>query len=71
MSESEYVQALTKGKGMPEHIAQELLENMLLLDQPGYYGRESLDDTHKLADDRLTTWEELAINSTKWGAELK
>jgi len=71
LSESEYVEALAKGKGMPEHIAQELLENMLLLDSPGYYGGESLDGTHKLVEDWLMTWEEFARSSTKWGAELK
>ena len=70
-SEVEYLQGLIQGKGMPEHIAQELLENMLLLDQPGYYGGESLDDTHKLVVDELTTWEEFAKKSTRWGADLE
>ena len=52
-----YVKILT-GTGMPEFAAVELLENMRLLDEFGYYGGESLDETHKLVDDKLTTWEE-------------
>jgi len=70
LSESDYKAALT-GNGMPEFIAQELFENMLLLDQFGYYGGESLDETHKLVEDKLTTWEEYARKSTKWPADLK
>jgi hypothetical protein len=52
-----YVKILT-GTGMPEFAAVELLENMLLLNEFGYYGGESLDETHKLVEDKLTTWEE-------------
>ncbi|OIW24042.1 NmrA-domain-containing protein [Coniochaeta ligniaria NRRL 30616] len=52
-----YVKILT-GTGMPEFAAVELLENMRLLKEYGYYGGESLDETHKLVEDKLTTWEE-------------
>ncbi|KAK4124700.1 NmrA-like family protein [Parathielavia appendiculata] len=69
-SEAEYLAALT-GKGTPEFIAQELLENMLLLDQFGYYGGASLDETHALIEDELTTWEDYVRKSTKWPADLK
>ncbi|KAK3946531.1 NmrA-like family protein, partial [Pseudoneurospora amorphoporcata] len=34
---------ILKGLGMPEFVAQELLENMLLLGTFGYFGGESLD----------------------------
>jgi uncharacterized protein YbjT (DUF2867 family) len=70
LSESEYKGALV-AKGMSELIAQELLENMLLLDQFGYYGGASLDETHALVEDELTTWEEHVRKSGKWPAELK
>jgi uncharacterized protein YbjT (DUF2867 family) len=69
LSEEEYKAALM-GKGMPEFIAQELLENMLLLDQFGYYGGESLDETHAIVEDKLTTWEEHVRKSTKFPADL-
>jgi uncharacterized protein YbjT (DUF2867 family) len=52
-----YIKILT-GTGMPEFAAVELLENMRLLDEFGYYGGESLDETHKFVEDKLTTWEE-------------
>lgn len=52
-----YVQILT-GAGMPEFAAEELLENMRLLKEYGYYGGDSLEETHRLVEDRLTTWEE-------------
>ncbi len=52
-----YVKILT-GVGMPEFAAVELLENMRLLEEYGYYGGESLDETHKLVEDKLTTWED-------------
>jgi hypothetical protein len=52
-----YVKVLT-GTGMPEFAAVELLENMRLLKEYGYYGGASLDETHKLVEDKLTTWED-------------
>ncbi|KAK1759086.1 hypothetical protein QBC47DRAFT_315117 [Echria macrotheca] len=70
LSEAEYMQTRTS-TGTPENIARELLENMLLLDEPGYYAGESLDDTYKLVEDKLTSWEDFAKNSRKWGEELK
>jgi uncharacterized protein YbjT (DUF2867 family) len=57
MPHDAYVKALT-GHGMPEFAAVELLENMRLLKEYGYYGGASLDETHKLVEDKLTTWEE-------------
>lgn len=52
-----YVKILT-GTGMPEFAAVELLENMRLLSEYGYYGGASLDETHNLVEDKLTTWED-------------
>lgn len=52
-----YVQILTS-VGLPEFAAVELLENMRLLDEFGYYGGEGLEETHKYVEDKLTTWAE-------------
>ena len=37
------------GKGMPEHLQEEMLENMLLMPQFGYYGGESLKASHAVS----------------------
>jgi hypothetical protein len=53
-----YVQ-LTKEqyKGFfPEFMAEEILENHLLIEEPGYYNGASLDETHKLLSEKPTTW---------------
>ncbi len=52
-----YVAGL-KAAGLPAFAAQELLENMHLLDQGGYYGGASLDASQAILEDPLTTWEE-------------
>ncbi|PVH69716.1 putative NmrA-like family domain-containing protein 1 [Cadophora sp. DSE1049] len=46
--------------GMSAVVAQELLENMKLMDQFGYYGKEPLDFSHSILVDKLTTWKEHA-----------
>jgi hypothetical protein len=50
-------------RGMPEFAAEELLENFLLLPQFGYYGGESLDETYKFVEDKVTTWTDLMKKS--------
>lgn len=45
-------------KGIPEFVQQELLENMRLMAEFGYYGGESLDESHSILVDKLTTWKE-------------
>ncbi|KAK9364509.1 NmrA-like family-domain-containing protein [Lipomyces kononenkoae] len=57
MPQDMYLEAL-KSAGLPEFAAKELLENMLLLDQFGYYGGAKLDETHAILEDKLTTWDE-------------
>ena len=66
-----FKEVLVKAQGMPDFVAQEFLENMLLLDQFGYYGGASLDETHNLVEDHLTTWAEHLRSSPKWGEEMK
>jgi hypothetical protein len=67
----QFKQILMEKQGMPDFVAQEFLENMLLLEQFGYYGGASLDETHRLVEDKLTTWDEHLRASKKWGEELK
>jgi NmrA-like family len=60
---------MQKQRGMPDFVAEELLENMLLMNEFGYYFGESLDWSHTLVTDHLTTWEEYAKSANAW-AEL-
>ncbi|KAI8932418.1 hypothetical protein NX059_010604 [Plenodomus lindquistii] len=43
---------------LPEFMAQEMLENHLFMEEPGYYNGESLDKSHELVKGKLTTVEE-------------
>jgi len=47
-----------KARGTPDFVAEELWENMRLIPEFGYYGGESLDFSHSILDDKLTTWAE-------------
>ncbi|KAM0275015.1 hypothetical protein ACHAQH_007664 [Verticillium albo-atrum] len=49
---------ILKGMGLPDFAAEELLENMRLMDEGGYYGGASLDESHALLHDPLTSWKE-------------
>ncbi|KAL1724142.1 hypothetical protein EV715DRAFT_244550 [Schizophyllum commune] len=44
--------------GMPPAAQEELLQNMRLVYEFGYYGGEKLDWSQSLVDEPLTTWEE-------------
>ncbi|KAI6381620.1 hypothetical protein MCOR25_001095 [Pyricularia grisea] len=60
LSDEEYLEGM-KSAGMPDFVGEEMLQNIQLLSQFGYYGDESLDETHRLvegAGERLTTWSE-------------
>lgn len=52
----QYVSILT-GMHLPLFAAEELLENMRLMSEGGYYGFDSLDESHSYVEDHLTTWE--------------
>ncbi|KAF2156540.1 hypothetical protein K461DRAFT_308844 [Myriangium duriaei CBS 260.36] len=60
------IPAETFKRYLPPENAQELLENMQLLDSPGYYGGEGLEETRKLLDDEPTSWESF-IQSKQYG----
>ncbi|RDW73224.1 hypothetical protein BP6252_07131 [Coleophoma cylindrospora] len=47
-----------EAKGMPKFVQEELLENMRLMAEFGYYGGASLDESHSILVDKLTTWKE-------------
>lgn len=64
-----YINILTSN-GMPEFAAKELLENMRLMEEGGYYGHASLDESHSILEDELTTWEEYMKKAPAF-AELK
>lgn len=49
-----------KSQGSPDFVVEELWENMRLMPDFGYYGGDSLDWTHSLIEDELTTWEQVA-----------
>lgn len=52
---------------LPEPIAQEMLENMLLLEEPGYYAGADLKESLGLLDEKPTTWKAFVEkNKAKW-----
>lgn len=60
LSDEQYLEGV-RSAGMPDFVGEELLQNIQLLSQFGYYGGESLDETRKLVEgvgERLTTWAE-------------
>lgn len=58
--------------GMPEFVVEDLMENFEMFRRFGYYFGESLDETHKLVEDKLTTYEEFLRKPTSgFPADLK
>lgn len=57
-------------KGLPEPLQEELLQNMQLMPQFGYYGGASLVDSHSIVGEPLTTWKEFVAKAPVW-ADLK
>lgn len=52
---------------LPPAIAQELLENILLFEDVGYYGGADLTESLALLDEKPTTWEAFVEkNKAKW-----
>lgn len=46
--------------GAPEPVQEELLQNMRLMPEFGYYGGEKVDSSLAILDDKPTTWKEYA-----------
>jgi uncharacterized protein YbjT (DUF2867 family) len=57
---------MLKGMGMPDFAAEELLENMRLMDEGGYYGGASLDESHAILHDSLTSWKDFIGKAVTW-----
>ncbi|KAF2032890.1 putative nucleoside-diphosphate-sugar epimerase [Setomelanomma holmii] len=49
---------------LPEPVAQELLENHLFIEVPGYYGGESLEKSHAILDKKLVSLKEYLEKSS-------
>lgn len=47
----------------PEFMAQEMLENHLFIENPGYYNGASLKESQDIVEDKLTTWKEFISKS--------
>jgi uncharacterized protein YbjT (DUF2867 family) len=48
---------------LPEFMAEEMLENHLFIEEPGYYGGEGLDKSHDILAEKLVTYKEYLENS--------
>lgn len=48
--------AFMKGTGMPDFAVDEMYENMVLMQDFGYYGGAPLDESHAFVEDSLTSW---------------
>ncbi|PGH02023.1 hypothetical protein AJ80_08917 [Polytolypa hystricis UAMH7299] len=57
-------------KGLPEHLQDELLQNMLLMPQFGYFGGANLNESHSILAEPATTWKEFVEQEPSW-ANLK
>lgn len=56
--------------GTSEESAEELLQNMRLMSEYGYYGGADLKESHEILVDKLTTWKDFMAKSKAF-AELK
>ncbi|KAI9648249.1 hypothetical protein NHQ30_002881 [Ciborinia camelliae] len=56
--------------GMNGEAQEELLQNMRLINEFGYYGGDSLEESQSILVDKLTTWKEFMAKSPAF-AELK
>ncbi|THX21812.1 NAD(P)-binding protein [Aureobasidium pullulans] len=48
---------------LPEAIAEEMLENHLFVEKPGYYNGAELDESLSILEDKPTTWKDLVVKS--------
>ncbi|KAH6988648.1 hypothetical protein EDB80DRAFT_865646 [Ilyonectria destructans] len=62
MPHSVFLEVLT-ATGMPEFGTQGTLENFLLMNEGGYFGGQSLDESLALLEDAPTTWVEFMKQS--------
>lgn len=65
-----YRAAIKQAMQVPDFIAQELYENMRLMEEFGYYFGAALEPSLALVEEPLTSWEEVARNAPAF-SELK
>lgn len=53
---------------LPDFMAEEMLENHLFIEDPGYYAGEGLEKSHEILEDKLVSWKEYAGNSASFKA---
>lgn len=51
---------------LPAFMAEEMLENHLLIEEPGYYNGADLKESHDIVDEKLVSWEEFVKKSGKF-----
>jgi hypothetical protein len=66
MADDEKWKAGLRSFGMSEEAAEELLQNMQLMDRFGYYGGEGLEESQKVLGEPLTTWKGYVAKQDKW-----
>ncbi|KIX08900.1 uncharacterized protein Z518_03557 [Rhinocladiella mackenziei CBS 650.93] len=57
-------------KGLPPPLQEEMLQNMLLMPQFGYFGGADLKQSQSIVDEPLTTWKEFVAKASVW-AEVR
>lgn len=67
---AEMFKKILGSKGLPEPLQEELLQNMQLMPQFGYYGGASLEDSRSIVGEPLTTWKDFVAKAPIW-ADLK
>ena len=55
-----------KMAGLPDFVQEELYENMAFMDEFGYYGKKSLDESLAIIDEKPTTLAEYFEKSPKF-----
>jgi hypothetical protein len=53
---------------LPKFMAQEMLENHLLIESPGYYDGEALEKSHENVEEKLVSWKEYVEGSAVFKA---
>lgn len=65
-----FKEILASARGVPEAVQEEMLQNMRLIPEFGYYSGDSLEPSIAIVDEPLTTWKEY-IKSFPGFANLK
>ncbi|KAK9317065.1 hypothetical protein V1524DRAFT_375558 [Lipomyces starkeyi] len=58
--------AILASIGLSEDLQEEMLQNMQLMPEFGYFGNESLTESQSILDEPLTTWKEFVAKTPVW-----